>query len=410
MNEKQRMKEQIKVVTVGRAEKGDLVIEMERRETGGLDIHIESTVKALFGRLIRQCIEGTLEKLGIHHLLIRVNDNGALDHVIQARVEAAARQLCTVNEPGALPEKKIAIPGSRKNRLRRTRLYLPGNNPDLALNAGLYGADCLILDLEDSVAPADKDAARVLVRNALYAIDLGASERIVRINPLSSGHGSRDLEMIVPAAPDTLLIPKCEAKEDVAAIEKILCEMEKRGGLQQEIFLMPLIESARGVLNAREIAAASERIVALCFGAEDFTADIGVARSTEGKESFVARSLIVVAAKAEGVQALDTVFSDVQDMDGLVASTKEAIALGFDGKGVIHPGQIKPIHQAFMPTPEQIENARQVLVALQEAEERGSGVAVLGSKMIDAPVVARAKKVLAMAEACDANSYSNWGA
>jgi len=181
-------------------------------------------------------------------------------------------------------------------------------------------------------------------------------------------------------------------------VENLLRRHKSRAGLEREIFLMPLIESARGVMNAVEIAAASTRIVALCFGAEDFTADLGVQRTVEGKESLVARSLIVLAAKAAGVQAMDTVSSDVQDMEGLVASTKEAIALGFDGKGVIHPGQIKPIHQAFQPTSEQVEDAKQVLAALQEAEAHGSGVAVLGSKMIDAPVVTRARKVLAMAQ------------
>ncbi len=396
--EKNKTDGRLQTARVGRAEKGDLVVEMERRDSGGLNIQIESSVKSMFGKLIRESVEATLSGLNIRDAAVKVDDNGALNHVIQARVEAAARLLYPIKEPGALPEKKVSNRQSQRNRLRRTRLYLPGNNPDLALNAGLYGADCIILDLEDSVAPGDKDAARVLVRNTLYAVDFGRSEVIVRINSLATTHGTNDLKMIVPAAPDTLLIPKCESKDNVVAVENLLLQYEGQAGLEREIFLMPLIESSHGVLNAHEIANASKRIVALCFGAEDFTADIGAQRTVDGKESFVARSLIVLAAKAAGVQAIDTVFSDVQDLDGLVASTKEAIALGFDGKGVIHPGQIKPIHQAFQPTPEQVENAKLVLAALQEAEARGSGVAVLGSKMIDAPVVARARKVLAMAE------------
>jgi len=395
----QQESSKIAIAHAGRLEKSDIVITVQKKDKGGITLNIESSVKAMFGSQIRQTIENALHSLGVRNAVVEVDDKGALDYVIQARVEAAIRQLWTVKEPGVLPERRIQAKPIDKIRLRRTRLYLPGNNPDLMLNAGLFGADCVILDLEDSVAPADKDAARVLVRNSLLALDFAGSERIVRINPMSTVYGTKDLEMIIPAAPDTLLIPKCECKDDVSAVEEMVIYLEQQTKLNRSIFFMPLIETAKGVLHAYEIATASNRVAALCFGAEDFTADIGAERTPEGRESFTARSMLVLAAKAAGVQAIDTVHSDVEDTEGLVKNTEEAVALGFDGKGVIHPGQIKPIHKAFAPTPERIEYAHKVIAALREAEQKGLGAASLGSKMIDAPVAARAEKILSLAKA-----------
>ncbi|NOY59713.1 MAG: HpcH/HpaI aldolase/citrate lyase family protein [Calditrichaeota bacterium] len=382
----------------GRAQKGDLVVEGEHREKGGVSVEIESSVKALFGARIEDVVRDSLRTLSAGDVHFKIKDNGALDHVIMARVETVARQLWAIPEPGVLPQARAKISSSKRDRPRRTRLYLPGNNPDIMLNAGLFGADCIILDLEDSVAQNDKWPARILVRNSLLAVDFGSSEKIVRVNPLTTANFAIDLEIVVPAAPDVLLIPKCENAEDLQAVEQMLIFYEKRAELTTEIMLMPLIETAKGVLNAAEIATASVRNVALCFGAEDFTADIGAERTAEGKESFVARNLILLAAKAAGLQALDTVYSDVEDMDGLIASTCEAMALGFDGKGVIHPGQVEPIHRVFAPTQQQVDYAGKVIAAIEEAEKNGMGVATLGTKMIDAPVVARAKRILALAE------------
>jgi len=386
-------------VQVGRSDKSDLLLTIEKRTRGGIKLELVSSVGSTFGEQIRSTILSTLGQLGVRHARVQADDKGALDHVIQARVEAAVRALWPVQGLGVWPERRVKPRAVAKDRLRRTRLYLPGNNPDLMLNAGLFGADSVILDLEDSVAPADKAAARVLVRNSLLAVDFGPSERIVRINPLTSAYGPLDLEMVVPAQPDTILIPKCETAKDVRDVEEKVAVLEREHRLRNPIWLMPLIETAKGVLNAYEVASASQRVVALCFGAEDFTADIGAERTLEGRESFVARSLLVLAAKAARVQAIDTVFSDVADVDGLVKSTEEAIALGFEGKGVIHPAQIEPIHRAFTPTPERIAHAQQVIAALEEAERRGAGVATLGTKMIDAPVVARAKRTLQLAKA-----------
>lgn len=285
------------------------------------------------------------------------------------------------------------------DRLRRTRLYVPGNTPDLMINCGLFGADAVILDLEDSVSPPEKDAARYLIRNAIDTLDFGTSELIVRVNPYNSPYGRDDLEVIVPAGPDVILIPKCETAEDVTVVAEAIARLEKATGLSKTIKLMPLIETCKGVMHAYEICRASDRTVAVNFGAEDYTADLGVERTREGKEHLFARQMIVTAAKACGIMALDTVYSDIEDVEGLIAATQESMALGFDGRGIIHPSQIEPIHNVYRPTPERIAYAQKVVAALAEAKAKGLGVAALGSKMIDAPVVARAEKILALAKA-----------
>ena len=379
--------------------KGDLAVRLTGKKSGGVEISLESTVAGMFGPQIEKTAVETLERLGTGDCRLEIDDSGAFDYVIMARIEAAARRFMEIEGPGVLPERRVRYGPPVRDRLRRTRLYMPGNNPDLMRSGGLFGADCVILDLEDSVSPAEKDAARILVRNTLLTVDYFDAERIVRINPLSTEFGADDLEMVVPYGVDTILVPKCESAGDVKAVEEMITALEKKHSLGYEVLIMPLIETARGILNAYEIASASERVVALCFGAEDFTADIGAERTREGTESFTARSMLVLGAKAAGVQAIDTVFSDVQDEEGLVASAREAMALGFEGKGVIHPSQIAPVHKVFTPAPERIEYAGKVVAAIEKARSEGSGVASIGSKMIDAPIEARARKILRLAEA-----------
>ncbi len=381
-------------VASGREAKGDVAISLNL-ESDALHIDLQSSVKALFGTQITHLVEESLLKANIEHANVQLKDHGALNHVILARLEAALAKLGVTFH---LYPKQIAFSPSSKTRLRRSRLYIPGNQPDLALNAGLYGADCIILDLEDSVAPESKQDARYIVRNSLLAVDFHTSERIVRINPFSS-FGKNDLEVILPAQPDVILVPKCETARDVKIVHDFLVDRVLDLSPDSPPFLMPLIETANGALNAQEIATASDRNVALCFGAEDFTASLGTQRTQEGRESFVARSMIVMAARSAGIQALDTVYSDIENIDGLKESTRDSISLGFDGRGLIHPAQIRPVHQVFAPSQDEIEQAKSVIQALDEAKERASGVATLGSKMIDAPVVARAERTLHLARA-----------
>ena len=285
-----------------------------------------------------------------------------------------------------------------KDRIRRSRLYMPANNPYLSQNAFLFGADCIILDLEDSVPPSEKFSARILLKHILLNVDFGESERAVRINPLSSPFGRKDLEEIVPAEPDMIVIPKTESAEDVRIVDELVNEIKLKHGIEKDIYYMAIIESAKGALNSYDIASACERMAVLAFGAEDFTRDIGAARSREGKETFVARSLVVMGAKAAGIQASDTVWSDIEDVEGLRASTEEAKALGFDGKGAIHPSQVEIINEVFTPTAEEIEYAKKVIEAFEEAKRKGSAVVALGRKMIDPPIVKRAERIIRIAQ------------
>jgi citrate lyase subunit beta/citryl-CoA lyase len=278
--------------------------------------------------------------------------------------------------------------GSTRERLRRSRLYLPGNEPKFYVNAGLHEPDGVILDLEDSVAPAEKNAARCLVRNALRAVDFHGAERMVRIN--QGERGLADLDWVVPHHCQLVLIPKVEDQAQVTAVAERCAELRAEHGLDHEILLMPIIESALGAWRAYEIAAAHPDVVALAIGLEDYTADIGTQRTLEGHESFWARAQVINGAKAAGVQPIDTVFSDVTDMEGLAASCREAKGLGFVGKGCIHPRQIAVVHEAMAPDAAEIEKATRIVLAFEEAEARGLGVVSLGSKMIDAPVVKRA--------------------
>jgi citrate lyase subunit beta/citryl-CoA lyase len=260
-----------------------------------------------------------------------------------------------------------------------------------------HGADAIILDLEDSVHPQEKDGARLLVRNALRAVDFLQCERMVRINQLPLGLD--DLEEIVPESPDLILIPKVERPAQVTEVSQKIAEIKANFGLTRPIWLMPILESALGIEKAYEIAIASADVVALTIGLEDYTADLGVAKTSTGAESLFARQRVVNAARAAGVQAIDSVFGDVADMDSLRAWALDSRAKGFEGMGCVHPLQIPVIHRAFAPTAMEIEKAQKIVAAYHEAQSKGLGVVSLGSKMIDAPVVQRALKLMSRAQA-----------
>ncbi len=377
--------------------RSDCFVSIEKTEDTSVEINITSKVERLYGNKIREDIFNVINFFELEGVKVTLEDFGALPFVLFARLECAIKRLFSDIKKDYLPplNKKIKI-RSERERFRRSRLYLPGNEPKFMINAGIHKPDGIILDLEDSVSPDQKDAARILVRNALRSINFYESERMVRINQLPLGF--KDLEEIVPEPVELILIPKCESKEDVIAVDKKITEIEEKIGREEQILLMPIIESAKGVMNAYEIAGASERNVALTIGLEDYTADIGAKRTEDGRESFYARSVIVNAAKAFNLQAIDTVYSDVSNMEGLKMATLEAKSLGFEGKGCIHPRQIKVIHETFMPGEDEIEKAKKIVNALEEAKKRGSGVVSLGSKMIDPPVVKRALRIIELAK------------
>jgi citrate lyase subunit beta/citryl-CoA lyase len=381
----------------GKDVRSDLHVAIEARDSGGIELGLESRVAPYYGESILSQARQLLETLGVKNAKVSIHDEGALPYVIAARIETAVRRAGLSASNKALPERIQSPPASAKDRLRRSRLYLPGTEPKYAINAGLHGPDAIILDLEDSVHPAEKDAARILVRNTLRAVSFGACERMVRINQLPLG--LEDLAEIVPESPDLVLIPKVEHPGQVTQVDNMIGELKVRHQINRSIWLMPILESSLGIESAAEIAEATENVVALTIGLEDYTADLGVVKTPEGRESQFARTRLVNAARAAGVQAIDSVYSDVADMEGLKRWGEASRALGFEGMGCIHPAQIPVIHAAFAPSATEIEKAQKIVSAFEEAQQRGVGVVSLGSKMIDPPVVQRALKLVARAKA-----------
>jgi citrate lyase subunit beta/citryl-CoA lyase len=376
--------------------RSDCYFEIELKNIGGIKLHAKSKVESMYGESVRTQVKEMCAFFEIKHAEILLEDNGALPFVIAARFETAVKRLMSEEKKEyLLPFNKKSLNKSSKDRLRRTRLYLPGNEPKFFVNAGLHSPDGIILDLEDSVAPAEKDAARFIIRNALCTVDFYGAERMVRIN--QGKRGIDDLKYIVPHNVHVILIPKCESAQQVVDVENEVIRLQKFYSIKNEIYFMPILESALGVIKAYEIASASKNNCALAIGLEDYTADIGTQRTNEGRESIFARSMLINAAKAAGIQAIDTVFSDVNDMEGLRQSVIEAKSLGFEGKGCIHPRQIPVVHEAFAPTKDEIEKAKKIVIAFEEAEKKGLGVVALGSKMIDAPVVKRAQSTIKLA-------------
>jgi citrate lyase subunit beta/citryl-CoA lyase len=381
----------------GRAEQGDIFIEMVPNPQGGTKIAIENTIDASRELKVSEVIEATLAALDLKHVEIGVRDHGAPDWVIMARVEAAAKRFRPDWEGVCVPdfseENRYYV---ERDRIRRSLLFQSGNEP-VPLIPGRHGApDGIVLDLEDLVPPAEKDAARTMVRNALSMNDFAGRERMVRINQLPEGF--EDLPYIVPFHPHGIVIPRCERAIDVRLVVEQVEGIKEQIGTKEPTFIIPMIETALGVVNAYEIGTASTEIVAVVFSADDLVGDIGARQTEKGSESFVARSQVVLAARAAAIQVIDTIYSDVANEEGLLESTQEAIGLGFDGKGCLSPSQIEIIHEAFRPTTVEIRQAEKIRTALEDAKARGDGIVILESRRIQPPVVARALKILRLAE------------
>jgi citrate lyase subunit beta / citryl-CoA lyase len=380
----------------GEKVRSDCYVELELKNQGRIQLDIQSKVASMYGTALKEEILQMCRFFGIKNASVIIEDNGALPFVIAARFETAFRRINPSLENEYLPPfNEENNYSTAKDKLRRSRLYLPGNEPKFFVNAGLHKPDGIILDLEDSVSPSEKDSAQLIVRNALRSVDFYGAERMVRINQLPKGLD--DLKYVIPHNVNLILIPKCESAEQVKEVETEVNRIKAIHKIKNPVYFMPILESALGILKAYEIAAASENNCALAIGLEDYTADIGTQRTLDGKESFFARSMLLNAAKAAGIQAIDTVFSDVNDMEGLKASVLEAKSMGFEGKGCIHPRQIQVVHKAFSPTAEEIDKAKKIVIAFEDAQKKGLGVVSLGSKMIDAPVVKRAQKVVKLA-------------
>ena len=277
--------------------------------------------------------------------------------------------------------------------MRRSMLFLPGNNPNMLINGNCLGADSVIFDLEDAVSPNEKDAARILVRNTIRYMDFRGCEIIVRINSIGTPYWREDLKALLPYKPDLILLPKTESARDILTIDAYMTELGSETGV------MALIETALGVENAFQIASSSKRLKALFLGAEDLTADLRCKRTKEGREIEYARHRLVVAARAAGVDVYDTPFTDVNDDEGIVTDASLAKALGFTGKASISPRHVEVINSVFSPTQKDVDYAYEVMEAIALAKEQGKGAISLHGKMIDAPIVTRAEQTIAMAEA-----------
>ncbi len=375
--------------------RSDCKVTLELRDKGGMEIVLKSKVESMFGSQIREQVLEVLKVLEVDHASVTLEDSGGLPFVVGARLESAVKKLLPVDHswiPPVIPQNQY---DTERDRFRFSRLYLPGNTPSMMLNAGIHRPDGVILDLEDSVAPDKKDEARLLIRNALCQVDFYGAERMVRINQLPAGLD--DLEDVVPHHVHLLLIPKCEHASEVKQVEERVASILKKHGQKRHIFLMPIIESSLGVEHAFEIATSSDQVVAMAIGLEDYTADLGVKRTAGGEESLYARTRLVNACKAAGIQPIDSVFSDVADMEALMQNVKRSKALGFEGMGCIHPRQVPVIHEGFCPDEAEVLKAERIVKAFKEAEAKGLGVISLGTKMIDPPVVKRAQQSLALA-------------
>jgi len=285
-------------------------------------------------------------------------------------------------------------------RLRRTMMFVPGSNPSMLKEAYIYGADSLMFDLEDAVAITEKDSARFLVYNAIKTIDYGNTEVVVRINGLDTAFGKDDIEAVVRAGVDVIRLPKTERKEDILEVEAVIEEVERKIGREiGSTKMMAAIESPIGVINAYEIASASKRLIAIALGAEDYVTNMKTKRYANGLELLGARTQIIIAARAAGIYAIDTVYTDVDNEEGFKNEVELIKQLGFDGKSVINPRQIPMVNEIYTPSEEEIRKSINVIKAAKEAEERGLGVISLNGKMIDKPIVDRADRVLQLASA-----------
>lgn len=284
-------------------------------------------------------------------------------------------------------------------KLRRSMLFVPGSNAAMISNSFIYKPDAIMFDLEDSVALKEKDTARMLVAHALKHPLYQEIETMVRVNPLESEFGLTDLNAVVRAGVDVVRMPKTDTAQDVIDMDNAITEIEKASGRElRSTKLLAAIESPLGITQANQIAAASDRLIGIALGAEDYVRNLKTERSPEGIELLFARCSILQAARAAGIQAFDTVYSNANDEEGFLAEASLIKQLGFDGKSLINPRQIEMLHNLFAPSQKDVDHANKVIEAAREAKAQGLGVVSLNGKMIDAPIIERAKLVLQRAK------------
>lgn len=289
--------------------------------------------------------------------------------------------------------------GKSTIKLRRSMLFVPGANAAMISNSFIYKPDSIMFDLEDSVALKEKDGARMLVVQALQHPFYKDVEKVVRVNALTSEFGKDDIKAVVRAGVNVIRLPKTDSAQDVLDMEKEIEEAEKQFGIEVgRTKMLAAIESAIGILNSKEIAFSTNRLIGIALGAEDYVRDIKTERSPDGIELLFARSSILHAARAAGIMAFDTVYSDANNEEGFLKEATLIKQLGFDGKSLVNPRQIELLHNLYAPTQKEVDFANQVIEAAEEALKKGSGVVSLNGKMVDGPIIERARLVLQKAE------------
>ena len=376
----------------GQGYRSDCFVSLSLTPEESLDILAQSSEESKCTDNIVAIAKNVLEYFGVKGAKVVIKDHGAPDFVLAARMEACIKCAVHTKENYLLDMNPENTAGSDRKRIRMSRLYIPGNSPKMMLKAGSCHPHAVVLDLEDSVPYSRKIEARLLVRNVLRQNHFCGAERMVRINQIPMGLD--DLEQIIPHLPHVIIIPKCESAEEIKQVNEKINQINQKERTNVDVFLIAIIESAKGVINAAEIVATADNIIAISIGLEDYTADLGVERTLEGAESFYARSYLVNVCKAHDKQALDSVFSDFGDMEGLKSTIIRSKSLGFEGMGCIHPQQIEFIHSGYAPAADEITKAKKIVMAYEDAKRSGIGAISLGSKMIDLPVVERANRII----------------
>lgn len=380
----------VREALAGTQESSDLMVKIAPAH-GELEIVIHSEVIKQFGEHIRQVVNDTLRAMNVHQGLIIIEDKGALDCVIRARLQSALMR--------AADEQAINWGGAEMSKLRRSMLFLPGANAAMLSTAFIYRPDSIMFDLEDAVALREKDTARMLVFHALSHPMYQDIETVVRINPLSTPFGLLDLEAAVRAGVDVIRLPKTDTPDDIYELEGHLERIEQACGREVgSTRVMAAIESAIGVINAVAIARSSPRLIGIALAAFDYVMDMQTERG-DGTELFYARCAVLHAARAAGIDAFDVVWSDVNDEAGFLREVDLIRKMGFNGKSLINPRQIDLLHNAYAPTQEEVDHARRVIEAAEEGERNGLGVVSLNGKMVDAPIINHAQVVLERAAA-----------
>lgn len=361
----------------GPSVRSDVLVTVE--DAAALNVQVDSTVFALYGDEIRAQALAILKVFGNPSLQVSLEDSGALPFMIQARLEAALVKHLGADVPALAGPRREP----KRDRLRRSRLYIPGNQPKFMPNAGIYGADCLILDLEDSVPASEKHAARSMVRHALSTLDFEVSEVMVRINRGDLGH--QDLAAIAPCNPEVIVVPKVESPDDLRAVAAQLDELESPA------YIVAILETSLGVQRAYEIATATPRLIAISPGVEDYLADL---RATDREATVWALGAILNACRAAGISPLASVTAEIHEPERIERFAYRMASYGFDGVGCLHPGQIAPVHRGFAPSEEELEEAFEVVNDFERATCAGQGAIRVRGRMVDEPVYQRALRTL----------------